>query len=77
VDALVSSARRKGSAVVVGLDPDPRHLPPQVLERLLEREISEAGAVREFCLGVLEAVEPETAAMKLQLAYFERHEHHG
>jgi orotidine-5'-phosphate decarboxylase len=72
VDALVSSARRKGSAVVVGLDPDPRHLPPQVLERLLEREISEAGAVREFCLGVLEAVEPETAAMKLQLAYFER-----
>jgi orotidine-5'-phosphate decarboxylase len=72
VDALVSSARRKGSAVVVGLDPDPRHLPPEVLGHLREREISEAEAVREFCLGVLEAVESETAAIKLQLAYFER-----
>ena len=72
MDALVSSARRKGSAVVVGLDPDPRHLPPEILERVRVREISEAGAVREFCLGVLEAVEPEAAAIKLQLAYFER-----
>jgi orotidine-5'-phosphate decarboxylase len=72
VDALVSSARRKGSAVVVGLDPDPRHLPPEILTRLRENSLSEADAVREFCLGVLEAVEPETAAVKLQLAYFER-----
>ena len=72
MDALVSSAHRKGSAVVVGLDPDPRHLPPEILGRVREREITEAGAVREFCLGVLEAVEPEAAAVKLQLAYFER-----
>jgi len=72
VDALVSSARRKGSAVVVGLDPDPRHLPPEILRRAREREITEVGAVREFCLGVLEAVELEAAAVKLQLAYFER-----
>lgn len=72
MDALVSSARRKGSAVVVGLDPDPRHLPLEILERVREREITEAEAVREFCLGVLEAVEPEAAAIKLQLAYFER-----
>ena len=72
MDALVSSARRKESAVVVGLDPDPRHLPPEILERVREREITEAEAVLEFCLGVLEAVEPEAAAIKLQLAYFER-----
>ncbi|MDQ4043212.1 MAG: orotidine-5'-phosphate decarboxylase [Actinomycetota bacterium] len=72
MDALVSSARRKESAVVVGLDPDPRHLPPEILERVREREITEAEAVREFCLGVLEAVEPAAAAIKLQLAYFER-----
>ena len=72
MDALVSSARRKGSAVVVGLDPDPRHLPPEILRRAREREITEVGAVREFCLGVLEAVEREAAAVKLQLAYFER-----
>ena len=68
MDALVSSARRKGSVVVVGLDPDPRHLPPEVLER----HLTEAEAVREFCLGILEAVEPEVAAVKLQSAYFER-----
>lgn len=68
MDAFVSSARRKGSAVVVGLDPDPRHLPPELLG--CERALTEA--VREFCLGILEAVEPEAAAVKLQLAYFER-----
>jgi orotidine-5'-phosphate decarboxylase len=72
VDAFVSSARRKGSAVVVGLDPDPCHLPPEFLERVRERALTEAGAVREFCLGILEAVESEAAAVKLQLAYFER-----
>ncbi|HVF01517.1 MAG TPA: orotidine-5'-phosphate decarboxylase [Rubrobacteraceae bacterium] len=66
--SLVSSARRKESAVVVGLDPDPRYLPPQVSKNAS----TEAGAVREFCLGILEAVEPEAAAVKLQSAYFER-----
>jgi orotidine-5'-phosphate decarboxylase len=68
VDALVSSARRKGSAVVVGLDPDPHHLPPEISERSL----TEAEAVRKFCLSILEAVESEAAAVKLQSAYFER-----
>jgi orotidine-5'-phosphate decarboxylase len=68
MDALVSSARRKGSAIVVGLDPNPRHLPPEILGRASV----EAEAVREFCLGILEAVEPEVAAVKLQSAYFER-----
>jgi orotidine-5'-phosphate decarboxylase len=68
VDALVSSARRKGSAVVVGLDPDPRHLPPEILKRALTK----VEAVRKFCMGILEAVEPEAAAIKLQSAYFER-----
>ena len=72
MDAFVSSARRKGSAVVVGLDPDPRHLPPELLLHVRESALTEAGAVREFCLGILEAVEDEAAAVKLQLAYFER-----
>ncbi|CAA9435402.1 MAG: Orotidine 5'-phosphate decarboxylase [uncultured Rubrobacteraceae bacterium] len=72
MDAFVSSARRKGSAVVVGLDPDPRHLPPELLARVRDGALTEAGAVREFCLGVLEATGPEVAAVKLQLAYFER-----
>ena len=66
MDALVLSARRKGSAVVVGLDPDPHHLPPEM------RGLPEAEAAREFCLGILEAVAPEAAAVKVQSAYFER-----
>ena len=61
----------------MGLDPDPRHLPPQVLERVREHALTEAEAVREFCLGVLEAVEAEAAAVKLQSAYFERLGPHG
>lgn len=68
MDALISSARRKGSAVVVGLDPDPRHLPLEILECSL----TEVEAVQKFSLGILEAVESEVAAVKLQSAYFER-----
>ena len=67
MDSLIESARRKGSTVVVGLDPDPRHLPPEVLKRAPAK----VEAVREFCLGVLEAVGSEAMAIKLQSAYFE------
>ncbi len=68
MDAFIYSARRRGSAVVVGLDPDPHHLPKEILEC----ELAEAEAVREFCFGILEATGPEAAAVKLQSAYFER-----
>lgn len=43
-------------------------MPPEIASRGLP----EAEAVREFCLGSLEAVEPEAAAVKLQAAFFER-----
>ena len=66
MQALVESARRKESVLVVGLDPVPSRLP----ERL--RDLPEARATREFCRGILEAVEPYAAAVKLQAAYFER-----
>ena len=68
MDALVESARRKGSAVVVGLDPDPGHLPPGIAALGLPEHL----AARELCLGVLEAAAPYAAAVKLQSAYFER-----
>lgn len=68
MEALVRSARRKESALVVGLDPDPARLPPEVRAS----GSSEAGCVLEFCLGILEAVKAEAAAIKLQSAYFER-----
>jgi orotidine-5'-phosphate decarboxylase len=66
VRTLVEAARRKGSVLVVGLDPVPSRLPPEL------GELSEDRAVLEFCRGILEAVEPYAAAVKLQAAYFER-----
>ena len=68
MDALVESAHRKGSAVVVGLDPDPGHLPPDIAHKGLPQHF----AARELCLGILEAISPYAAAVKLQSAYFER-----
>jgi orotidine-5'-phosphate decarboxylase len=66
VRALVESARRKQSVLVAGLDPVPSRLPEEL------GELPEAGAVAEFCRGILEAVEPYVAAVKPQAAYFER-----
>ena len=68
MQSLVESARRKGSVLVAGLDPIPARLPRDVLDA----DLPEAESVRRFCFGVLEAVEPEVAAVKLQSAYFER-----
>jgi orotidine-5'-phosphate decarboxylase len=66
LQALVDSARRKRSTLVVGLDPIPSRLPGEL------RGLPEDRAVREFCRGILEVVEPYVAAVKLQAAYFER-----
>ena len=66
MQALVESARRKESALVVGLDPVPSRMPSEL------QDLPEDRATREFCRGILEAVEPCAAAVKLQAAYFER-----
>jgi orotidine-5'-phosphate decarboxylase len=51
---------------VVGLDPLPARFPGHL------RDLPEARATLEFCLGILEAVESFTAAVKPQAAFFER-----
>lgn len=66
MQALVESARRRDSTLVAGLDPVPSRLPSEL------RGLPEARAIYEFCRGILEAVEPYVAAVKLQAAYFER-----
>jgi orotidine-5'-phosphate decarboxylase len=66
MQALVDAARRKESVLVAGLDPVPSRFPEQL------RALPEAEATREFCKGILEAVEPHVAAVKLQAAFFER-----
>lgn len=68
MEALTRSARRRGSVLVAGLDPHPGRLPWGIAAQ----ELPEPEAVREFCLGTLEAVEPEAAAVKLQAAFYER-----
>ncbi|HKH10889.1 MAG TPA: orotidine-5'-phosphate decarboxylase [Rubrobacter sp.] len=64
--ALSASARRKGSPLVVGLDPVPARFPGHL------RGLPEPRAALEFCLGILEAVEVHAAAVKPQAAFFER-----
>ncbi len=66
MQALVDAARRKGSVLVAGIDPVPSRFPEEL------RALPEAEATLRFCLGILEAVEPHVAAVKLQAAFFER-----
>lgn len=66
VQALVDSARRRESPLVVGLDPVPARFPKEL------EHLQPADAVLTFCRGILEAVEPYAAAVKLQAAFFER-----
>ena len=64
--ALAGSARRKESPLVVGLDPVPSRFPNEL------RDLPGPRAALEFCLGIIEAVEPYAAAVKPQAAFFER-----
>ncbi len=64
--ALAEAIRRKGSPLVVGLDPIPSRFPEEL------RSLPEPLAALEFCRGIMEAVEPHAAAVKPQAAYFER-----
>jgi orotidine-5'-phosphate decarboxylase len=66
MQALVDAARRKQSVLVAGLDPIPSRFPEEL------RALPEADATLQFCRGILDAVEPYVAAVKLQAAYFER-----
>jgi orotidine-5'-phosphate decarboxylase len=66
VQALIDSARRKESPLVVGLDPVPSRFPKEL------QHLPAAVAVQDFCRSILEAVEPHAAAVKLQAAFFER-----
>ncbi len=68
MQTLVDSARRKDSVLVAGFDPAPDRMPQEIRDQCLP----EPRAAHEFCRGILEAVEPYIAAVKLQSAYFER-----
>jgi orotidine-5'-phosphate decarboxylase len=66
MQALVEAARARDSVLVAGIDPVPSRFPEEL------RALPEADATLRFCTGILEAVEPYAAAVKLQAAFFER-----
>ncbi len=72
-DRLANAVLSKGSSVVVGLDPDIRKFPLELLPAApdeLSREQA-AGAIRAFNDVVLEQVAPYACAVKPQIAYYE------
>lgn len=60
-DRLAASAKRAGSWLCVGLDPDPEHYPVGM----------ETEDTLEFCLGVVEAVADVACCVKPNAAFFE------
>lgn len=74
-DRLTAAVEAKGTPLVVGLDPALAELPETLRERLEARygrgRRAQAKAVREFCLGLLEAAADLVPAVKPQAAYFE------
>lgn len=78
-DRLAERVQARASQLVVGLDPDPIHLWPRAYELTDSQGPGEASsatraafAVAAHCALVIEAVADEAAAVKLQVACFER-----
>jgi len=65
-DRLAEAVRRKGSQLVVGLDPRVELLPVE-----LQGDASAAAACARFCRGIVDAVAPAAVAVKPQSAFFE------
>jgi len=76
IDRLIDQAALKSSCAVVGLDPQPELLPPEILERRYAEDgytlKGAAQAAGEFCSRVVDVVAPHVVAVKVQLACFER-----
>lgn len=71
-DRLFSAVRQKESALVVGIDPEPEKIPPQLFGGKGSARRRVAEGVRRFSLAILEAVHDVATAVKPQLAHFER-----
>ena len=66
-DRLLAAIEDKGSPVCVGIDPAADRLPDEFRSR------GAVAAIEAFSLGVIEAVAGAAAAVKPQIACFERH----
>jgi orotidine-5'-phosphate decarboxylase len=68
-DRLAAAIERVGSPACVGLDPVLEMLP----EEIRRQNAAPADMISEFCMGVLDAVQPFVGVVKPQSACFERH----
>lgn len=70
-DRLAAAVERKGSQLVVGLDPVLDLLPVELRGEAVRGRSLAAAAIERFCLGIVDAVAPHVAAVKPQVAFFE------
>lgn len=68
-DRLLDALDRAGAPVSVGLDPVAERLPSDAFAG----DSSKVDAIRRFSMGVLDAIEPFVACVKVQSACFERY----
>lgn len=75
-DVLQGKIDALGNPTVMGLDPLPEYLPPEMQARHFREKGATAAAVAdafyEFCCGLMDAVQNIVPAVKPQSAYFER-----
>jgi orotidine-5'-phosphate decarboxylase len=71
-DRLAEAVRRKGNAVLVGLDPRYASLPEGLQNATADDYAAQAAAFRVFCEGVIDVVAPLVPAVKPQAAFFEQ-----
>jgi orotidine-5'-phosphate decarboxylase len=70
-DRLLAAVRRTRNAVLVGVDPQPNHLPPGFLARFPSTRAGVALALKEFGYAIVNVVAPLVPAVKFQSAYYE------
>jgi orotidine-5'-phosphate decarboxylase len=72
-ERLIEAVTNKQSRLTVGLDPNFQLLPPSLLEGVnIGDRAMLARATTEFCIGIMDAVGDLIAAIKPQVAFFER-----
>jgi orotidine-5'-phosphate decarboxylase len=71
-DRLVDRIEQTRSLLVVGLDPEPGQLPPELLDGV-DDLASAAAAAERFCHAVIDGVAEVAPAVKPQSAFFEQY----
>jgi orotidine-5'-phosphate decarboxylase len=80
-DRLFDSVRARQGPLCVGLDPVLERIPPEIRsaasEKTRDPHAAGAAAIGRFCRRVLDVVHEHAACVKIQMAFFELHGHHG